>query len=134
MGPTCRRAYAWEAEGWKAARQRVQEAKGDGSRGTGGPRLCMQQGAGAGCPLCYGWNQITLQAVWKLWVEPNNFTGWVRAAFGRLLGPDVRALASPIIFKGYCEKKTRRWSRGGRHADSNCYSIYALGLDTEGVS
>ena len=39
-----------------------------------GPHLCVQQGAGAGCPLYYGWNQITLQAGWKLRVEPNNFT------------------------------------------------------------
>jgi hypothetical protein len=60
MGPTCCRACAWEAEG--------REAKGnDGGRGTAGPRLCVQQGAG--CPLLYGWNQIT-------------FKGWVGVTGG----------------------------------------------------
>jgi hypothetical protein len=39
IGPTYRRACAWEAERW---RWRAQEAERDGGGGTGGPFLCVQ--------------------------------------------------------------------------------------------
>jgi hypothetical protein len=56
------RACAWKVEGWSAAWcgvMGVLEVEGDDGRGTGSPRLCVQQGAGAGGPP-YACNQLTL--------------------------------------------------------------------------